>query len=401
MLAHLRAQIAELSRDPALRIFGAALAFTHVLTFAYWNDRHVIEMLVPDAEAICWPLVPGCERLRVLSWSGLRALLTGYVGLAVAVLVLFLQRGRTRLAYAGLLLLEIVKAAVVLLDFRLRMNQHTMASFATLAFLFVPHKRDALRVLVVLFYFWAGTLKLDRDWLAGQALYGPLSLLTGRAMLAACAYAVLLELVIAWGLFAKRRWIFWSTLAQLALFHAMSWPVVGFFYPLIMFALLSIHPLCRVLSPRDSPDASLAMLARGRAPRSVYVLAGAFSILQLVPHAFPGDRAITGEGRLFALHMFDARTACDGWAELRFADGTRTTRDLKLPLDTRIACDPLVFYNRAKNLCRSRTFEDLDLHLWSRRVSQPDARPVIRVHDFCRSDVRYDAFRHNAWIATD
>ena len=28
--------------------------------------------------------------------------------------------------------------------------------------------------------------------------------------------------------------------------------------------------------------------------------------------------------------------------------------DLKLPLDTRIACDPIVYFNRARNLCRQR-----------------------------------------------
>jgi hypothetical protein len=123
-------------------------------------------------------------------------------------------------------------------------------------------------------------------------------------------------------------------------------------------------------------------------------------MLQLTPYAFPGDRVLTGEGRLYALHMFDARPICTGYAVLRQADGASTRRDLKLPLDTRIACDPIVFYNRARNLCRQpeRTFRDLDLYLLARRATDRDLRPVIAVQDFCARDLRYNPFWHNPWI---
>jgi hypothetical protein len=68
----LRAQVAEIERDDALRWYGVAMAFLHVVTYLYW---------------------------------------VGFF-------------------------------------------------FATFAYLLVSGKRDALRVLVTLFYFWAGTLKL-------------------------------------------------------------------------------------------------------------------------------------------------------------------------------------------------------------------------------------------------
>ncbi|HUG38129.1 MAG TPA: hypothetical protein VML54_14320, partial [Candidatus Limnocylindrales bacterium] len=147
----------------------------------------------------------------------------------------------------------------------------------------------------------------------------------------------------------------------------------------------------------------LTALWTGRARRSVYVTAVAFSLLQLTPHAFPGDRAITGEGRLYALHMFDARTTCVGHATLRGADGAATRRDLTLGLDTRIACDPLVFYNRAQNLCRASgamrpPFQDLDLFLWARRATDPELRPVIAIEGFCSRGIRYNPFWHNHWI---
>jgi len=104
--------------------------------------------------------------------------------------------------------------------------------------------------------------------------------------------------------------------------------------------------------------------------------------------------------------MFDARPTCTGWAELRGADGSSTRRDLKLPLDTRIACDPIVFYNRARTLCRQRdagrvAFQDLDLFLTARRTSDGAMRRVIATTGFCARAERYDPFRHNAWILTE
>jgi hypothetical protein len=104
--------------------------------------------------------------------------------------------------------------------------------------------------------------------------------------------------------------------------------------------------------------------------------------------------------------MFDARPTCTGWAELRHADGSTTHRDLKLPLDTRIACDPIVFYNRAVTLCRQRdagsiAFQDLDLFLTARRTSDGAPKRVIATTGFCARGDRYDPFRHNAWILTE
>ena len=105
--------------------------------------------------------------------------------------------------------------------------------------------------------------------------------------------------------------------------------------------------------------------------------------------------------------MFDARPVCTGYAELHHADGRTTRRDLKLRLDTRIACDPVVFWNRAPHLCRERgadaaaTVRDLDLFLWARRATQEELRPVIAVAGFCGRNVRYNPFWHNDWILTE
>ena len=262
----MRGPVAEIEADPALRFYGVALVATHLLT-AYWLFHHDLASMVAfGQDAYCWPLVPDCDALRVLSAGQLRVAFGVYAALALASALAFLRPGTTVYGYAGLVVLTLFKLAVIALDFRLRRNQHYMAFAASAAFLFVPNRRATLQLLLVLFYFWAGTLKLNWEWLSGAALYRPLWLFTGRGVIVACAYVIVLELVIVWGLLARDRRIFWSSLAQVAVFHAFSWAVVGFFYPLLMAGLLAIYPLARLIPlPGGRRDLALpALRARRR-----------------------------------------------------------------------------------------------------------------------------------------
>src|SRR5215471_5832688 len=287
----IRSQIAEIERDDVLRWYGVAMAFLHVVTYLYWVDQRIAAFVGANAEPICWPLVPECGALRVLPPAGIVLVLRAYFAAAVGTGILFASRRLVPWAYASLVLVNALKLAIMLLDYRLRMNQHYMAFFAAFAYLFLPAKRDCLRVLITLFYFWAGTLKLNWEWMSGAGLYRPMWPFSGAGVVVACVYVIGLELVVAWGLLAQRAWIFWAALAQFLVFHALSWQVVGFFYPLLMFAILTIF---RLSPPRDPPDGLLVALLTGRGLRPVYTLAALFSLLQLIPYAFPGDRALTG-----------------------------------------------------------------------------------------------------------
>jgi len=388
----MRRQADEIAADPALRGYGAALALLHVLA-AYWiRQDGKLGFLAPGAEAICWPLLPDCEWLRVLPLQGLELATALWALGGGVVAAAFLRRRWAGRAYVGLLLLTLFEVALLALDFRLRRNQHSMALWVTGAFLLVPGKRNALRLLICGLYFWAGTLKLNWEWLSGANLYHPIWLFTGRWLVAACAYVIVLELGIVWGLLVRRPWVFWGAFAQLVVFHVFSWPVVGFFYPVLMFLILGIYPLCWLL-----PSAAR------QSWRGAIALGAVFSALQLTPHLFPGDRTLTGEGRLFALHMFDARVACEAWADVRLADGRVRRENLRKHWETRTACDPILIHGFARNLCRARDagrlqFVDLDVHLRSRRASETELRPVIDFPDFCAKRPHYRAFSHNPWI---
>jgi hypothetical protein len=208
---------------------------------------------------------------------------------------------------------------------------------------------------------------------------------------------VALELAIVWGLLTRNAWLFWGALAQFAVFHVFSWPVVGFFYPILMFLILAIFPLRRLLA---------GPAPHGRA--GAIALALLFSALQLSPYLFPGDRVITGEGRLFALHMFDSLVACRAWADVRYADGRTRQINLRRHTEARTARDPIVIRGFARQICQAREeggvdFVGIDVHLLSRRAqaAEDTLRTVIDFPDFCARMPPYSMFRHNDWILTD
>ena len=284
-----RRNVEEIAADPVLRVYGSLLALVHVLTFVQWQRGGTLRrILAAGGVPICWPFFEDCHLARVLGPAGVDALLWGYLTVAVAALLLFTRRWTAPAGYFVLLALELVKVLIIAQDYRLRLNQHYMAFFVALVFLLFPAKRRALQYLIVLFYFWAGTLKLNPEWLSGASLYRRQFLWLPDALVpVACAYVVVLETILVFGLLARRPWIFWATLAQLALFHAMSWPIVGFFYPILMFALLAIFPLSRLFSA-ESERPSFARIEGRLEPRSTYALLAGFSLLQLVPVRVPG-----------------------------------------------------------------------------------------------------------------
>lgn len=406
----LGAQIDEIASDRVLRLYGATLAAAHLLSFFHWEYRRAAPLLLdPSAFAVCWPFFESCAAWRWLPREGWEVLLWTLAALSLASAAGFASRRTTSVGYWLLAAATALRLAILVQDFQLRLNQHYMLTWVVAVFLLLPRRRDLLQHLLVLFYFWAGLLKLDYEWLSGAALYGKDRIWIPASLIpASCVYVVVLEVVLIFGVYSRRAWLFWATLAQLAVFHVISWKVVGFFYPTLMFLLLSIFPATRLLTPREAwPRSPLASLrSRGaslRESRVALALAASFSICQLVPYAMPGDSALTGEGRLFALHMFDAQVECEPAYSMRFADGsTRPYPTAWLRnFPRRIRCDPILFLNAGRHLCERlpRPFaEDIDVRVLARRASDPTWHTLIDVERFCAAGLTYDLWRPNAWI---
>ncbi len=397
-------QIEEIAEDRVLRLYGVALAYVNVLTFVYWFVRRDVTRVVSDTyQPICWPFWENCHEWRVFSEGQVAAVLWAYLALSIVAGACFLSKRRVAWGWWGLLAVNAIRVALLFQDFTLRLNQHYMANWAALAFLFFPARRVLVPALLVSFYFWAGVLKLDYEWLSGAALYKREKLWVPDALVpASCVYVVVLEMVLIFGLYSRRAWLFWTTLAQLVVFHIWSWPIVGFFYPMLMFGLDSILVVAWLVDPARRGFDWRELAAPHVRTAGLVLLAG-FAFTQFLPKAFPGDEAITGEGRLFALNMFDARVVCEGYAMIRTEDGrVKKSAYSNRSYSKRIACDPVLYFNLARNECRRERrgspLVNLDLHLRSRRTTEPELRDVIDIPDFCTAGVTYDMWRPNDWI---
>ena len=398
--------VAEIEADPALQAYGVCLALTNLLTAMFWvRVQPLTTVLDPATYPICWPFFEDCWAWRILGRSALAAVLAVYAAGGVATFVLFtLGAGAAGTAWLALVLTTGLKLGMLAQDYRFRLNQHYMAACVTAVFLFVPEKRRVLPCLLVAFYVAAGVLKLNGEWLSGAALLGSRPYFVPESVVPlACAYVVVLQLVVAPLLLAERPWLFWPAFAQIVGFHVASWGVVGFFYPTLMLALLTIFPLTRLIPPpAGERDAHLVPLLTGREGRPTYAVLALFAAVQALPALYPGDATVTGEGRLFAIHMFDAAIECRGIATVHRTDGRTEQVELSTVVPARIHCDPIVYWNLANALCRrhagSPDFQDLDLELRSKRRADDALRPVVSVDAFCRTRPSYDLWRHNAWI---
>jgi hypothetical protein len=399
----LRRGFAEIEASPALHRFGALLALSHVVTLVFWTvSRDLGRLLGQSPEsAICWPFFEDCWRLRPVPRAAVHAALVVYGALAVGGTVLFLGRRAWRrwlaLGYVALCAMNLLKAALFVLDYRLMGNYHYMLFIISFAYLFWPAKALVCRLLIVGFYVSAGSLKLNAEWLSGAALLRP-ALFTGWLGDASLAYVVLLELVLVFGLLAENALVFYATFAQLVAFHIYSWHIVGYFYPCIMFCLLAIFPLCRTAG--DDRGSSLgARLIALRLPRSSWAALALYAAAQLAPHLFPGDVALTGEGRIFALNMLDAKSECS--VSLITTEGSAHTEHatLRPGLGVRTRCDPIVYFAGARGLCQALGGRgEVDLGLVSRRATDGFYRSIVSVTDLCGAGLGFDLWRHNAWI---
>jgi hypothetical protein len=370
----------EIRSSSVLRVFGVFLAFTHLVTAYFWVDPywgHVASFT--DKFPICWPHLAGCEvigrmtELQLFTIIGLYALLAAISG------ALFFRRETSAHAFYVLAIASVVKFALFQLDYRLSGNYHYMHFWTLAAYFLFPQKTMTLRFLIMSFYFGAGFLKVNKEWLSGAAIWDN-PYLSGELLRLGCIYVMVLELFLIFGLWSRRRWIFWGTLGQLFLFHAVSYLIVSYYYPLMQMSLLSIYVLAERADPGQFYPSRLKTL-----PWPSLGLLVLFFVAQSIPFAMGGDRAIDGRGRIPALSMFDARAECEFVMTAKFnsIDGKLIERSLPrhYRLEQRLKCDPHVQLTDARHRCRSLAanpdFRSLDISLRSKRQTDADYRQVF------------------------
>jgi hypothetical protein len=367
----------------------------------YFLSTDALTILTKEVEPLCWPFFQSCWQIRFNTMASVSVLVIIQLILITAAGVAL---GKKWLGafWIVMVALNLYLLAIVSLDYRFRANEFYMLFWLNAVFLFWPTKRWAIPLILMSFYLWAGTLKLNYEWISGAVLYHDLYIVPARFAWIACTYVVILEMLVVWGLLAKRAWVRWLAFGQLALFHVESLSQIHWFYPLLMAALLSWFVIDWI-QPGDTRDVSLASLWRGRAPGSAYLLLAMFASCQLAPYFYHGNKVLTGQGRVFALHMFEARQMCDVHGLVHRKDQTPSAIDLLLPgLPPRMICDPIVYYDRMTTLCRSYAsdpgFVDADFVMHARRATDATLTTIIDESDFCSRHEAYKMFSNNSWM---
>lgn len=376
----------EKAQDPRLRIYGVFLFLCHVLTWNFWSgDSGLFQSVITDPLPLCWSFFPGCETYRLLPFDGWSLVLGFYFALSLLGVLFFLSSKVSVHAFLLLALVTLGKFFLLMADYRLMGNYHYMPFLITMAFLFIPRPQNFILYLLVGFYMGAGILKFNLEWLTGAALFLP-SPVGGDLMELLLALVVVFEITGVLLLLSQK--LLWAVLllAVCFAFHAFSWHIVGYYYPLNMFALLTAFPLFRTLGPISG----LRWVPHLPLKKFEWSLLAVFALAQVLPHVLDSRMELTGRGRMLSLNMLDARAQCENFAFLHRpeSDGSWTTIEAssdRKDLGIRIACDPLIFIAEAQRICTDRQTATLSTALYSRRTTDLEFLKVLDWSDACTS----------------
>lgn len=387
----------ELKKWPLLFWVGAILTAEHFLAITFWStERPLIWILGESNQRICWSYFDNCQ---IIPWNStsVKILLLSYAILTLCTLILWIRK-KPKPAIIGLTLLLIIKAFIILQDYRLGGNYHYIPILLASIFLFLPERRLTLPFGFFLIYFTSGLLKLNRHWLDGHAIQDRLlpRLFTQWGVW----YVAVLELIFIFFLFSRNNKLFYVTFFQLVIFHLYSWHLTRFFFPSEMLLLLGILLILRPLYENLAFIEFQRQVFKSHFTKAALVL---FIILQLPQYYISGDPVLTGQGRTFALIMYDGRTQCQPYLNIWKRDRTKDELSLIPPwLGTRIKCDPIVYMRLAEKVCewsqKDTNVLQVDLMLQSRVIQSKEWLPVVSVTDFCNSKINYRSFFPNSWI---
>ena len=354
--------------------------------------------MTKNENALCWPNFLNCNLIRFNSPEFTTFFLYFYLSISILACFFFLKNKTIKYGYFLFIISTIIKFIIFSMDYRLMGNYHYMHFIVSFFYLFIPHKINFIPLLIVLFYFFAGLLKIQNtEWFTGMAIFKNYPYFINEfTFQLLCLCVVLLEMIGSWFLILKTKFKKLFFLFFL-IFHTVSYYFVGYYYPLVMYSLIAIFPIKWLFHNNKRIKPSQLLI-----PGTVCIII--FISLQIIPLSIKGDGSLTGEGRLFALNMFDAHTDCSSQMILKFKNKTIESNFSKKWLSVRIHCDPYIYFNRAQKICsfykENKNFIDIDLTLLSKLKSSLFYTKVIDEKNICRKNLSYSTWRKNKWIHT-
>ena len=372
--------IEEIEKSKALRIYGGFLALTHIVTWYFWFSAEGFQNILLDPLPICWSFMNKCQVYRGWSDTFWESVSYFYLGLSILVSFFFFFTPKVRVSYFLFLGITLFKFTLFLADYRLMGNYHYMPFIVSLFYLLILDKKNSIMGSLVVFYISAGLLKLDTEWLSGSALLENF-FIGGEVLEWLLAYTIIFEVLVVSLSLSSSLLLFLFSFPQIIGFHALSWHIVGYFYPCMMFLLLMAFPLFRFKFNKNK----LAFINDLNIKKASLISAGILLSIQILPRVLSPDLAVDSQGRLFTLNMLDARVQCEHFSYVVSDDGksiveTSSERD---DLGTRISCDPLVYLSEAQRLCLDSKVKKVPVYLVSKKSTHNDWKMVLNYKNYC------------------
>jgi hypothetical protein len=275
-----------------------------------------------------------------------------------------------------------------LLTLQTHMNFEYFHAPVTLAFLFFPAKAILTRVVFVMVYLMAATVKFDDAWIAGT-YFSSLKLgmpLVPDAVIPWVSNAVVLfEIFSPYLLFSRNRRTRWTALGLWTSFHLYSIIIVNFRYPAyclpVLWALFAPDP--PLFSPgwrKAVPGALVVGLMLGLG--AIYHLAG--------------DDPFNSRTKKLGVAMLDANRQCTMSVVPYGPEGARPEMRLESSAAA-LRCDPYRYWFIIQHNCKTKGLQRV---AWSMNVSI-NGEPfyeIIKNDNAC--ELTFNSWRGNPWILT-
>jgi len=385
--------VEELEGSRALQHLYVVVLFGFFLTFYEWaRSSEVTARSAEQGTHECWPFFPSCG-----DWYFLTTLPYGYSHTTFYLGFLAVILGAGWAAYRRLwlrahaLMLPLFGWKVLahyVLTMAYTKNYHYHHLVFAFALLFLPRKLHFLRILTVLLYLTAASIKIHDGWVLGtffSSLRAGIPLVPD-ALIPVATNLVIGMLVAAPLLLSRDRWLQRAELCLLVGFHLFSGVLVGYAYPITMLPVLFIlfwEP------PPARPPPLDRRLAAGWAFAFV-LLAG-----QALPRLIRGDEKLTLEGAKYGLYLFDANHQCVSTSHVVRSNGSVDTKRTE-SIAAQERCDPYAKLFRLQQLCKRSPGVSRVAWTFDHSINGGPFYRIVDTDDAC--GLSYHALSHNAWL---
>jgi len=389
--------VKEIEESSVLQWFFGATLFTFFVAFSSWikSSRITVEAVAQNVHT-CWPYFQSCG-----DWYFLSALPDGYsqttlymlfFGLMIFIVYLMWKRDWlfAHMLMAVLFVWEFL--IIFVLSYSFNGNYDYYHIVLTFILLFLPLKLFFLKLIFVLLYFLAVTIKIHEGWILGtyfSALKTGLPLFPDSITPLITNIAIFMQVVGAWFLLGSNKLLQRVVLFYFVVFHLYSGILVGYRYPATVLPglLILFGPMYTVTKVHFSKKSTVGW--------TLVILLFVFQFLSLI---IPGDEKITLEANEYGLYMFEANHQCVSRATVYTNDGKQTTLEEEY-IRALNRCNPYKTWFTLQQLCREIP-EQFDRIEWQfdHSINGGPFYRIVDTKDVCA--LEYTILGHNEWIQT-